>query len=65
MIGGVGLLLSLSVLITSILVALQEIATRLSPRQLERYLAAAGGRERPVTTGLCCRQYLSHDGAYS
>jgi YihY family inner membrane protein len=37
MIGGVGLLLSLSVLITSILVALQEIATRLSPRQLERY----------------------------
>lgn len=37
MIGGVGLLLSLSVLITSILVALQELATRLSPRQLERY----------------------------
>ena len=37
MIGGVGLLLSLSVLITSILVALQEIATRLSPRQLERF----------------------------
>jgi len=37
MIGGVGLLLSLSVLITSILVALQEIAARLSPRQLERF----------------------------
>jgi membrane protein len=37
MIGGVGLLLSLSVLLTSILVALQEIATRLSPRQIERY----------------------------
>jgi len=37
MIGGVGLLLSLSVLVTSILVALQELATRLSPRQLERY----------------------------
>jgi membrane protein len=31
------LLLSLSVLVTSILVALQELATRLSPRQLERY----------------------------
>lgn len=37
MIGGVGLLLSLSVLITSVLVALQEMATRLSPRQLENY----------------------------
>src|SRR3984893_662343 len=37
MIGGVGLLLSLSVLITSILVALQELAARLSPRELERY----------------------------
>jgi len=37
MIGMVGLILSLSVLITSILVALQELATRLSPRQLERY----------------------------
>ena len=37
MIGGVGLLLSLSVLMTSILVALQELATRLSPRQLQRY----------------------------
>jgi len=37
MIGGVGLLLSLSVLVTSILVALQEMAARLSPRQLERY----------------------------
>lgn len=37
MIGIVGLLLSFSVLITSILVSLQEIAGRLSPRQLERY----------------------------
>ena len=37
MIGGVGLLLSLSVLITSILVALQELAARLSPRQMERF----------------------------
>jgi YihY family inner membrane protein len=37
MIGIVGLLLSLSVLITSVLVALQEMATRLSPRQLEHY----------------------------
>jgi membrane protein len=37
MIGIVGLLLSVSVLSTSILVALQEIADRLSPRQLENY----------------------------
>lgn len=37
MIGIVGVLLSLSVLITSVLVALQEMAERLSPRQLERY----------------------------
>jgi membrane protein len=37
MIGIVGLLLSSSVLITSILVALREAAARLSPRQLERY----------------------------
>src|SRR6266480_1365688 len=37
MIGIVGILLSLSVLMTSILVALQELAARLSPRQLERY----------------------------
>lgn len=37
MIGIVGLLLSASVLLTSVLVYLQEIAGRLSPRQLERY----------------------------
>src|SRR3984893_8922059 len=37
MIGIVGVLLSLSVLATSVLVLLQEMATRLSPRQLERY----------------------------
>ncbi len=37
MIGIVGVLLSVSVLITSVLVALQEIADRLSPRQLENY----------------------------
>lgn len=37
MIGIVGLLLSVSVMITSVLVALQEIAGRLSPRQLEDY----------------------------
>jgi membrane protein len=37
MIGVVGLLLSLSVMATSILVALQEIAIKLSPRQMERY----------------------------
>jgi len=37
MIGIVGVLLSSSVLITSVLVALQEMAARLSPRQLERY----------------------------
>src|SRR5258706_2152876 len=40
----VGVLLSLSVIVTSILVALQEIAGRLSPRQLENYrlLASVG-----------------------
>jgi membrane protein len=37
MIAIVGLLLSFSVLITSVLVYLQEIAGRLSPRQLENY----------------------------
>jgi membrane protein len=37
MIGIVGLLLSLSVVTTSILIALEEMAARLSPRQLERY----------------------------
>jgi membrane protein len=44
MIGTVGLLLSLSVLFTSVLVGLQEIAGRLSPRQLENYrlLATVG-----------------------
>jgi membrane protein len=44
MIGIVGLLLSLSVLLTSVLVYLQDIAGRLSPRQLENYrlLASVG-----------------------
>src|SRR6266576_5269576 len=44
MVGGVGVLLSLSVFVTSILVALQEVAGRLSPRQLENYrlLASVG-----------------------
>jgi len=44
MIATVGLLLSLSVLFTSVLVGLQEIAGRLSPRQLENYrlLATVG-----------------------
>src|SRR5436190_2368725 len=44
MIGIVGVLLSVSVFVTSILVALQEIANRLSPRQLENYrlLASVG-----------------------
>ena len=44
MIGIVGLLLSVSVLATSVLVAFQEIAGRLSPRQLENYrlLASVG-----------------------
>jgi YihY family inner membrane protein len=37
MIGIVGLLLSVSVMVTSLLLALQEIAGRLSPRQLENY----------------------------
>lgn len=36
MIGIVGLLLSASVLVTSVLVSLQQLASRLSPRQLER-----------------------------
>jgi membrane protein len=38
MVGVVGLLLSFSVLVTSILVALREMANRLSPRQIARYL---------------------------
>jgi membrane protein len=44
MVGLVGVLLSLSVLVTSILVALREMAGRLSPRQIERYtlLASVG-----------------------
>jgi membrane protein len=44
MVGLVGLLLSVSVLITSALVALREVANRLSPRQIERYtlLASVG-----------------------
>jgi membrane protein len=37
MVGAVGLLLSLSVLVTSILVALREMTGSLSPRQVERY----------------------------
>lgn len=37
MVGIVGLLLSVSVLVTSVLVGLQEMAGRLSPRQLENY----------------------------
>jgi membrane protein len=44
MVGLVGLLLALSVMATSILVALREMAGRLSPRQIERYtlLASVG-----------------------
>jgi membrane protein len=44
MVGLVGLLLATSVLVTSALVALREIAGNVSPRQLERYtlLASAG-----------------------
>lgn len=44
MIGIVGVLLSVSVFLTSVLVALQEIADRLSPRQLEsfRLLSSVG-----------------------
>jgi membrane protein len=40
----VGLLLALSVLVTSVLIAFREMAVRLSPRQLERYtlLASVG-----------------------
>ncbi len=41
MIGVVGLLLSISVLITSILVYMQDVAGRLSPRQLEHYAVLA------------------------
>jgi len=37
MVGLVGLLLSISVLVTSALVAMREIANRFSPRQIERY----------------------------
>lgn len=44
MVGLVGLLLASSVFVTSILVALREMAGRLSPRQIERYtlLASVG-----------------------
>ena len=44
MVGLVGLLLAASVFVTSILVALREMAGRFSPRQVERYtlLASAG-----------------------
>ncbi len=44
MVGLVGLLLATSVLVTSVLVALREMAGRFSPRQIERYtlLASAG-----------------------
>ena len=44
MVGLVGLLLALSVMVTSVLVALRDMAGRLSPRQLERYtlLASVG-----------------------
>jgi len=37
MIGLVGLLLSLSVLVTSVVVTLREMTSKLSPRQIERY----------------------------
>lgn len=44
MVGLVGLLLAFSVLLTSVLVALREMAERFSPRQIERYtlLASVG-----------------------
>jgi len=44
MVGLVGLLLAVSVVITSFLVALREMAERFSPRQIERYtlLASVG-----------------------
>lgn len=42
MVGVVGLLLSFSVLVTSGLVAMREIAARLSPRQIARYALLAG-----------------------
>jgi YihY family inner membrane protein len=41
MIGAIGLLLSLSVLATSVLVYLRDVAGRLSPRQLENYVVLA------------------------
>ena len=41
MVGVVGLLLAASVLVTSLLVALREIAGRLGPRQIERYALLA------------------------
>jgi membrane protein len=45
MVGVVGLLLMVSVLVTSLLVAVQQLAGRLSPRQLERWtwVATFGG----------------------
>src|ERR1044071_9444721 len=41
MVGAVGLLLAFSVLVTSFLVALREMASRFSPRQIERYTLLA------------------------
>lgn len=41
MVGVVGLLLSISVLLTSILLALRDIAGNLSPRQIARYICSA------------------------
>jgi membrane protein len=45
MVGVVGLLLTVSVIVTSVLVSIQQLAARLSPRQLERWtwLASLGG----------------------
>src|SRR5437868_4706768 len=45
MVGVVGLLLTVSVIVTSVLVSIQQFAARLSPRQLERWtwLASLGG----------------------
>src|SRR5262249_23572396 len=41
MIGGIGLLLSISVFLTSVLVYLQDISGQLSPRQLENFKVLA------------------------
>ncbi len=53
MVGAVGVLLSLSVLVTSFLLALREMTGRLSPRQIERYTLLASRRQCLLASAVC------------